>query len=408
MKFLDNKKQLEDYITLLNQKDRQLKYTRMIIFILVLFFSLSFYFIFKKDLFPKNPSYVIINLNQLSIHILDSLLHTADLTVLVPKSSDQQAYDTITSLRDYSKLVEDFMYQETVPENVESVFFPWIGSNQLNDKPLSKLPKFAFTIDGLRLEHQPLLFSIVGFQPDIDYHMDFGNGVIVRANEHLTYTYDRPGMYTISLTASTKHFVPSVFELDIQVLPDEKPSKDIQQNSLSEKKETSKKFSPEPNVIPIIKDLNTSNNQSQNAGSSLSSTTTPIVKQKFQEKKSVNKPEPETSVSDTPQISFNNLGPIRMPTYKEKDSGLKKFIEDNLIYPIDAINRNISGVVFVKALIDAEGNIKNAEIIQGLGYGCDAEALRLINKMGKWNPAIHEGKPIELSYIISIPFEPGK
>lgn len=47
-------------------------------------------------------------------------------------------------------------------------------------------------------------------------------------------------------------------------------------------------------------------------------------------------------------------------------------------YPKAALENNISGKVLIQYTITAEGNTKNIMVIEGIGYGCDEEAKRII------------------------------
>lgn len=54
-------------------------------------------------------------------------------------------------------------------------------------------------------------------------------------------------------------------------------------------------------------------------------------------------------------------------------------LQSRLIYPKQAIENNIEGKVYVLVIIDSTGKQNCAKVIKGLGYGCDEEALYLIN-----------------------------
>lgn len=76
-------------------------------------------------------------------------------------------------------------------------------------------------------------------------------------------------------------------------------------------------------------------------------------------------------------------------------------------YPDEAKKNNIEGIVKVEFIVDNEGNVKNAKIIQGndIGHGLDKEALRLIEQMPKWHPALDKKKrPTSVSVRIPIHF----
>ncbi|SMO71443.1 TonB family C-terminal domain-containing protein [Solitalea koreensis] len=60
----------------------------------------------------------------------------------------------------------------------------------------------------------------------------------------------------------------------------------------------------------------------------------------------------------------------------------------------------------IKCLIAADGSIKNVEVLKGIGSGCDEEALRIVNLMPKWQPALKNGKPVSLYYNFPISFKP--
>ncbi len=68
---------------------------------------------------------------------------------------------------------------------------------------------------------------------------------------------------------------------------------------------------------------------------------------------------------------------IKQPWYEGGPKALKKFVSENLRYPVEALENSIEGTVFVKYDIDHQGNVVDAKVITGLGYGCDEEALRL-------------------------------
>jgi TonB family protein len=58
------------------------------------------------------------------------------------------------------------------------------------------------------------------------------------------------------------------------------------------------------------------------------------------------------------------------------DDGIKA----KLIYPEKAKENNITGFVTVGYTVDKDGNTKNVEVVKGLGYGCDEEAIRVIKE----------------------------
>ena len=68
---------------------------------------------------------------------------------------------------------------------------------------------------------------------------------------------------------------------------------------------------------------------------------------------------------------------IKKPFYEGGPKAMKKFIGENLKYPKEALENKIQGTVYVRYDIDHKGNVTDAKVIKGIGYGCDEEALRL-------------------------------
>jgi len=62
----------------------------------------------------------------------------------------------------------------------------------------------------------------------------------------------------------------------------------------------------------------------------------------------------------------------------------KKYLEDNLQYPAQAIENKVEGSVTVRFEISETGVISDLRVTKGLGYGCDEEAIRLIREGPKW------------------------
>lgn len=70
-------------------------------------------------------------------------------------------------------------------------------------------------------------------------------------------------------------------------------------------------------------------------------------------------------------------------------------------YPDMARKAKITGRVFVRVMVGADGSIRNAEVVRGIGGGCDEAALEAAQKM-TFRPGTVNGKPADRP--ITIPF----
>jgi TonB family protein len=81
---------------------------------------------------------------------------------------------------------------------------------------------------------------------------------------------------------------------------------------------------------------------------------------------------------------------IDLPEYPGGKQAFREYIQKNLRYPKEALEKGIEGAVYVKYRVDGLGNVVHAEVTHPLGYGCDEEALRLIRSL-KYGKAKNRG-----------------
>lgn len=74
---------------------------------------------------------------------------------------------------------------------------------------------------------------------------------------------------------------------------------------------------------------------------------------------------------------------------------LMKYFAKNLRYPAKAKANNVQGRVVLKFIVDKQGDISDVEVVKSLDPECDAEAIRLIKNMPKWNPGKIDGEPVD-------------
>ncbi len=86
-------------------------------------------------------------------------------------------------------------------------------------------------------------------------------------------------------------------------------------------------------------------------------------------------------------------------------STLKSYINQNLRYPQKALDNNIKGTVILEVSIDADGTLNNISLVKGIGYGCDAEAMRLITNGPKWTPKVENGQATKATQQVKIKFK---
>lgn len=73
-------------------------------------------------------------------------------------------------------------------------------------------------------------------------------------------------------------------------------------------------------------------------------------------------------------------------------------------YPEEAYAQNVEGRVYVQFVVDENGSVQNAEVMRGLGHGCDEEALRVIRE-ARFEPGTIDGEPVKVRHTLYIQYK---
>ena len=88
---------------------------------------------------------------------------------------------------------------------------------------------------------------------------------------------------------------------------------------------------------------------------------------------------------------------------------LIEYIRDNLSYPQIAKDYGIQGRAAVQFVVEADGTISNIQCIRRLGYGIDAEAVRIIDAMNdlpdRWTPGKRYGRLVKSKVTLPMLFK---
>ena len=96
---------------------------------------------------------------------------------------------------------------------------------------------------------------------------------------------------------------------------------------------------------------------------------------------------------------------IVMPEYPGGTVALKKYLEENVVYPTAARKMELAGEVVVEFTVERGGAISGVNIIKGLSTELDQEALRVVRGMGRWKPGTKNGVPVRVTMTLPINFK---
>ena len=115
--------------------------------------------------------------------------------------------------------------------------------------------------------------------------------------------------------------------------------------------------------------------------------------------------EPETTVPqqattdeicDMPEVSPEFVGGM---------DALYQYLAENIQYPEQAKTDGVQGRVMVRFVVEKDGSITDAEVMRGIGGGCDEEALRVVNAMPYWTPGKQNGEAVRTQFTLPVVFK---
>lgn len=94
-----------------------------------------------------------------------------------------------------------------------------------------------------------------------------------------------------------------------------------------------------------------------------------------------------------------------MPNYPGGEAALYQFLSSQIRYPPSALENKVEGKVFVRFVINPDGSISKVNILRGIGYGCDEEALRVVRMMPRWIPGEENGQKVPVYSSLAVNFK---
>ena len=89
-----------------------------------------------------------------------------------------------------------------------------------------------------------------------------------------------------------------------------------------------------------------------------------------------------------------------MPSFP---GNIQQFLRTHLVWPSGRKNKNVEGRVIVKFYIDRDGGCSQFKVLRSLNPSFDAEALRVLKLMPKWNVSSMEGNGAW--YVLPVSFK---
>ncbi len=96
---------------------------------------------------------------------------------------------------------------------------------------------------------------------------------------------------------------------------------------------------------------------------------------------------------------------IIKPSFMGGDANVfAKWVNERVVYPDVAMENGVQGVVKVAFTINANGQVDDVKVLQGVSQSIDEEAIRVVTMSPKWIPGVYKGERRSYTYTFPITF----
>ncbi len=93
-----------------------------------------------------------------------------------------------------------------------------------------------------------------------------------------------------------------------------------------------------------------------------------------------------------------------LPEYPGGMNELMKFLQQEVKYPKEAQEKGLQGRVIVQFIVKKDGSIIEPKVVKPVDPLLDAEAVRVVSAMPKWNPGRQRGQAVNVRFTLPITF----
>ena len=94
----------------------------------------------------------------------------------------------------------------------------------------------------------------------------------------------------------------------------------------------------------------------------------------------------------------------QMPSFPGGMKAMMDYLKENTEYPAKAVKNKIQGRVIVQFIVDEKGRLSDVKVVKSVEPSLDAEAVRVVKSMPRWNPGIEKGKAVKVHYTLPVTF----
>ncbi len=93
-----------------------------------------------------------------------------------------------------------------------------------------------------------------------------------------------------------------------------------------------------------------------------------------------------------------------VPEFPGGAAAMYRFLNNNIVFPAEAMRNDWSDRVYVEFVIEADGNIGSAQVVKGEYEVFKHEAMRVVKAMPRWSPGKMDGHAVRCRLVLPVSF----
>ena len=94
----------------------------------------------------------------------------------------------------------------------------------------------------------------------------------------------------------------------------------------------------------------------------------------------------------------------QMPSFPGGSKALMEYLDKNIKYPVSAQKNLLEGRVILQFIVDKKGRLSDIKVVKKVEPSLDAEAVRVVKAMPRWNPGMQNGEAVKVRYTLPVNF----
>jgi TonB family protein len=105
------------------------------------------------------------------------------------------------------------------------------------------------------------------------------------------------------------------------------------------------------------------------------------------------------------EIKAENTPTLEFAQPQGGKKAFQNYLEEKMNYPSQALENKVEGKVTVQFTVAPNGELQDFKILNGIGFGCDDEVIRLIKEGPAWSPTKRNAQPITDKVKVRLKFD---